>query len=127
MKTTLSTTMTLATLLGLGLLANFANAGESKDPANRIDHKSVLVHFGDLDPAVPADASILLERVRHAVDTACSRNDETRQIFLADDRAECIAEGYAKAIAGINRKRHIDLEAIAAADQAGANLEAAAR
>jgi len=118
-------TMTLAALAGLVTFANSALADAELARQQRIDERSFTVHFGDLNPSVPADADALLARVRLAVRNACIRNDEYRQIFLSDDRQACEAQSYASAIARINAKRKVDLEAVAARHDEGRNLNAA--
>jgi UrcA family protein len=118
-------TMTLAALAGLASFANSALASERLHPETLTDTRSITVHFGDLNPALPADASALLDRVRLAARNACLRNDESRQIFLADDREACVAEAYAKAIAAINAKRKVDVETVAARHDGDQNLNAA--
>ncbi len=120
-------TMTLTALVGLASFANSAVAGESAAQPSLTDARSVAVHFGDLNPAVPADASALVTRVRVAARNACIRNDEERQIFLGPDRKACMAAAYANAIASINAKRHVDLEAVAARHDGDANLNAGLR
>lgn len=118
------TTMTLATLAGLASYTTSAQAGEHLHPEKITDERSLTVHFGDLNPAVPADASELLARVRLAARNACLRNDESRQIFLGDDRKRCMAHSYANAIAGINAKRNVDVEAMAARHDVDRKLNA---
>lgn len=118
-------TMTLAALAGLACLANSALAAQHLLPETITDERALTVHFGDLDPAVPADASALVARVRLAARNACIRNDEGRQIFLSHDRKACVAQSYAAAIAGINAKRNVDLEATAARHDAQRKLNAA--
>lgn len=115
------TTMTFAALAGLASLASFAVASPATDQLleqHLRDTRSLVVHFGDLDPRSPADASELVARVKLAARNACLRNDETRQIFLSGDRKACIAQSYASAIAGINAKRNVDIEAVAASRDA---------
>ena len=118
-------TMTLATLVGLVSFANSALAGGTAFPPNRTDERSITLHYGDLNPARPADAAELLGRVRIAARNACIRNDESRQIFLGRDRQACMAASYAKAVAAINAKRKVNLEALAARHEASTNLSAA--
>ncbi len=119
-------TMTLATLLGLGSIANSALAGEN--PTHPLtDEQSVTLHFGDLNPALPADAAELLTRLSMAARRACIRNDESRQIFPAPDRKACMAASYANAVADVNAKRNVDLEAVAARHDEDTNLRASLR
>jgi UrcA family protein len=119
-------TMTLAALLGLGSLANSALAGEN--PVHPLtDERSVTLHFGDLNPALPADAAELLDRLSIAARTACIRNDEWRQIFPGPNRKACIAASYAQAVASVNAKRKVDLEAVAARHDEDTNLRASLR
>jgi UrcA family protein len=120
-------TMTLAALVGLAALTNSALAGEQQVPHAIADEKAVVLHFGDLNPAVPADASELLARLRLVARNACIRNDEWRQIFLADGRKACIDASYARAVAGINAKRNVDLEAVAARHPAHSEIASTAR
>jgi UrcA family protein len=123
-KKTLNT-MTLAALVGLASFANSALASDGLARPAEVDHRSLTVHFGDLNPALPADAAELLARVRVAARGACIRNDESRQIFLGPDRKACIATSYANAVAAIDAKRNVNLEAVAARHDADTNLNAA--
>jgi UrcA family protein len=118
-------TMTLAALVGLASFANSALASDVSALPAEVDSKSLTVHFGDLNPALPADASELLARVRVAARNACIRNGDSRQIFLGPDRKACVAESYSHAVAAINAKRNVDLEAIAARHDVDTNLNAA--
>lgn len=118
-------TMTLAALVGLASFANSALASDTAALPAQVDQKSVTVHFGDLNPALPGDATELLARLRLAARNACNRNAESRQIFLGPDRKACLAQSYANAVAAINAKRNVDLEAIAALHDADVNLNAA--
>ena len=109
-------TMTFVAFAGLASLASLASASSTTEQmlAQHLTHqRTITVHFGDLDPRTPADAAALVARVKLAARNACLRNDEQRQIFLSRDRKHCIAQGYASAIAGINAKRNVDIEAIA--------------
>jgi UrcA family protein len=118
-------TMTLAALVGLASFANSALAGDVATQPAEVDSKSLTLHFGDLNPAFPADASELLARLRIVARNACIRNDESRQIFLGPDRKACMAASYANAVAAINAKRNVDLEAVAARHDGDTNLNAA--
>jgi UrcA family protein len=118
-------TMTLAALAGLASFTTFAGTAVAGTPEATVDERSRVVHFGDLDPALPADAATLLKRLDVAARRTCIRNDEGRQIFLSVEHKACIANGYADAIARINAKRNIDLQAIAARHEQGRNLNAA--
>ena len=118
-------TMTLAALVGLASFANSALASDTAALPAQVDQKSVTVHFGDLNPAFPADASELLARVRLAARNACLRNVDRHQIFLGPDRKACIATSYANAVTAINAKRDVDIEAVAARHDADTNLNAA--
>jgi UrcA family protein len=118
-------TMTLAALAGLASFANSALASDIALVAAEVDQKTVTVHFGDLNPAFPADASELLARVRLAAHNACVRNVDRNQIFLGPDRKACIATSYANAVAAINAKRDVDIEAVAARHDSDTNLNAA--
>lgn len=109
-------TMTLAAFAGFASLAAFATASPTTErmmERHLTDQRTITVHFGDLDPHAPADAAELVARIRLAARNACLRNDEQRQIFPARDRRACIAQSYASAIAGINAKRNVDIEALA--------------
>lgn len=117
-------TMTLAALVGLATFANSAAAGTTA-PFNEMDQRSVTLHFGNLNPALPADASELLHRLRLSARKACVRNVDARQIFLSPDHKACIAAAYSNAVATINAGRKVDLEALAARHDADANLNAA--
>jgi UrcA family protein len=119
--------MTFATLAGLASLTTFVHASPGSALLDQAvtDQRSITVHFGDLDPHSPADASALVARVKRGSRNACLRDDEQRQIFLGHDRKHCIAHSYASAIAGINAKRNVDIEAVAARHEATANLNAA--
>lgn len=119
-------TLTLTALIGLASFTNSAVA-DVQAPHPLTDEKSVVLHVGDLDPAVPAEASQLLGMVKVAVRRACMRNDETRAIFHGRDRATCTAESYAKAVATINARARVDLEAVAARHQEQVDIAAAAR
>jgi UrcA family protein len=121
-------TKTLAALIGLASFASFtqaASAGAHVMPETITDERAITVRFGDLNPGLPADASELLARVRVAARDACLRNDESRQIFLNDDREACMAAAYANAITAINAKRKVNLEAVAARHDEDQNLNAA--
>lgn len=118
-------TMTLAALVGLASFANSALAGDAAAAPVQVDQRTVTVHFGDLNPAFPADASELLGRVKLAARNACIRNVDRNQIFLGPDRKACMATSYANAVAAINAKRDVDLEAVAARHDADTNLNAA--
>jgi UrcA family protein len=118
-------TMTLAAVLGLASLANSALASDSSAANAEYDLRNIKVHFGDLNPALPADASELLARVKLAARNACLRNVDRRQIFLGPDRKACMASSYANAVAAINAKRNLDLEAVAALHDTSTNLNAA--
>lgn len=109
-------TMTFAAFAGLASLASFAVASPTTEQMlaeHLTDQRTITVHFGDLNPRTPADAAALVARVKLAARNACLRNDEQRQIFLGPDRKACIAQSYASAIAAINAKRNVDLEAVA--------------
>lgn len=121
-------TMTFAAFAGLASLASFASASPGTEQLvaqHLTDQRSITVHFGDLDPRTPADARELVARVKLAARNACLRNDEQRQIFLSADRKACIARGYASAIAGINAKRKVDIEAVALRGDDSRNFSAA--
>jgi UrcA family protein len=120
-------TMTFATLAGFASFATFIHASPDSELLEHYltDERTITVHFGDLDPRSPADASALVARVKLGSRNACLRNDEQRQIFLGRDRKDCIAQSYASAIAGINAKRNVDIEAVAARHDATRNLNAA--
>lgn len=109
-------TMTFAAFAGLASLASLASASATTEQMmaqHLTNQRTITVHFGDLDPRTPGDAAELVARVKLAARNACLRNDEQRQIFLSRDRKDCIAQSYASAIAGINAKRNVDLEALA--------------
>ncbi|MGV3592504.1 MAG: UrcA family protein [Gammaproteobacteria bacterium] len=111
--------MTFAAFAGLASLASLASASsitEQMMAQHLTNQRTITVHFGDLDPRKPADAAELVARVKLAARNACLRNDEQRQIFLSRDREACMAQSYASAIAGINAKRNVDLEALALRD-----------
>lgn len=118
-------TMTLAACIGLASVTTSALAEPNLAQPRQVDQRSITLHFGDLNPAHPADASELLGRVRVAARNACIRNDETRQIFLGPDRKACMATSYANAVAAINARRNVDLEAVAARADDSTNLSAA--
>lgn len=118
-------TMTLAALAGLASFANSALAGNTAGVPDGFDQKAIAVHYGDLNPALPADATELLARVKRAVEDACFRNVDRKQIFLGPDRRACMTTSYANAVATINARRNVDLEALAALHEADANLNAA--
>jgi UrcA family protein len=123
-------TMTLAAFVGLASFANFANSAVAGDLEAKLvptDVKSVVLRFSDLNPAQPADAARLLNRVKIAARKACIRNDEGRQIFLGADIKACIADSYANTVAAINAKRNLNLEAVAARHDDASNLSAALR
>ncbi len=116
MKRTSIPVLTLTALLGFGLIASNALA-QGSPYTSRYDQKSISIDFDDLNPAVPADADTLLARVAHGVRTACFRSDDSRYLFMADDRAACKESRYAAAITQINRALDIDLEALASSAQ----------
>jgi UrcA family protein len=118
-------TMTLAACVGLASFATSALASSNPALPEHTNQRSVTLHFGDLDPALPADAAELLARVRIAARNACIRNDESRQIFLGPDRKACMAASYANAVSAINAKRAVDLEATAGRYDSATNLSAA--
>ena len=78
-------------------------------------------------PPVPAEARELLSMVKIAVRRACMRNDDARQIFLGPDRNACLSESYAKAVARINAKRKVDVEAVAARHSGQADIATTAQ
>jgi UrcA family protein len=110
--------MVLAALISSALLVGTTLAQDKPYPHSRYDQKSILVDFDDLNPTLPADARILLGRIAHGVSTACFRSDDTRYLFLAEDRAACRKAQYAAALNRINRAWSVDLEALAASAQA---------
>ena len=118
-------TMTLVACIGLASIASSALADQNLARPQQADQRSITLHFGDLNPSRPADAAELLGRVRVAARNACIRNDESRQIFLGPDREACMAASYANAVAAINARRNVDLEAIAARAGDSTNLSAA--
>jgi UrcA family protein len=121
-------TKTLAALIGLASFASFAQAapaGAHVMPETITDERSITVRFGDLNPGLPADASELLARVRVAARDACLRNDEDPKLFLEHDLKTCISQSYANAVATINARRNVNLEATAARHESNQNLNAA--
>jgi UrcA family protein len=121
-------TKTLAALVGLASFASFAPsalAGSHLVPETITDERAITVRIGDLNPGLPADASEILTRVRDAARHACLRNDEDPQIFLNHDRKLCVSQSYTNAVATINARRNVDLEATAARHDAKTNLNAA--
>lgn len=73
----------------------------------------MVVRFHDLDPGQPAEARELLQRVRSSAKSMCRRNDGIRDLNAQRDREACMREGYADAVAYINRMHGVDLEAVA--------------
>jgi UrcA family protein len=111
--TTLITTLTLATALGLVSLGNTVQARERGWRGFDYDALSKLVQFRDLDLAEPAEARQLLQRVESASRKVCRRNHEMRDLQAAKDRDACVRASYTAAIADINRAHRVDLEAVA--------------
>jgi UrcA family protein len=82
--------------------------------AQTFDNKTVSVRVYDLDLNKPADAQVLLKRVRHAADSACARIGDSRDFQSVRARNMCQYESYTTTLASINSRTGLDLEAIAA-------------
>lgn len=64
----------------------------------------------ELNPQNPADAQLLLERIRATTRKACGNTS----LEQAQYRLECLQMSYANAVATFNNSHGIDLEAVAA-------------
>jgi UrcA family protein len=105
--------LTLVTLAGI--LATGACLAQSEEhPRYRFDEKTLDVSLADLNPANPADAQTLLYRLNSTVRKACSRSNESNRLEAMRDRQHCVDQSYANALAGINAKLGLDVEAVAA-------------
>jgi len=91
--------MKTALLSALALLS-IAGAVQAQTPAA----PSVSVAYADLDLRQPADASVMLKRIRHAAGQACSQspglagNDPDTVLRVRD----CYHQAMARAVAGLN-------------------------
>ena len=83
--------ITIAAILALGALS--AQAGPSAQIGNSAQAdaaaggNSVAVPFGDLDLTQPADARMLVQRLRRAARTVCSPGDILQQSYCVDRAA----------------------------------------
>ena len=75
-------TVTIAALLALGVLS--AQAGPSAWAGSADRPLSVVVHFGDLDLNQPADARVLVQRLRQAARTVCTLGDIIHNSYCVD-------------------------------------------
>lgn len=87
--------------------------------------KTRNVRFDDLNLTRPVDAKTLLNRIRSATYAVCRRSGELEMhVVDAADRKRCMDATYRVAVAQVDDRLDLDIEAIAARISAEQNLEA---
>jgi len=120
MKTLTSLAVITFTSVLFGASASVLAEGNQ---AGNYDVQTKVVKFGDLDLVNPGDAQVLLQRLQSAAKNTCKRSDWSTDRF-GSDRARCQKAGYKDAVAQIDNRYNINIEAIAGMTPQGDSLAA---
>ena len=93
--------VTIAAILALSITSAQAGPSALADPADRVN--SISVSFGDLDLSQPADARVLVQRLRQVAKIVCPsvrafRDDGSTAIAALTRRDNCVDQATRNAV-----------------------------
>ena len=112
----MNTLKTLAVIFITGTLLGFSAGTFAGDNlSKKVNVRSSVVTFYDLDLDKPADAQTLLRRIHAAVEQVCSRSsDSLMDMHASIDRNRCMDSSYKDTVAQVNNRFSTRIEKIAA-------------